>query len=205
MYPERAPDHSGYTLDSLHDRFVDALAQRVSALHTPGIATDMRTTMGAMINRMQYDRSLGYIETAKREGASLVCGGRHPSAPSLARGLFIEPTVFADVSPEATIAREEIFGPVLSVFRWKDEDQLFDAVNGVEFGLTCSVWTQNLLTAHRSAARAEAGYVWVNDCSSHFLGAPFGGVKQSGLGREECKDELFEFTQTKNVNVWLPS
>lgn len=191
--------------DSLHDRFVDALVKRLATLHSPGIATDLRTTMGAMINRTQYDRTLGYIETAKREGASLVCGGRHAVDPALAKGYFIEPTVFADVSSDATISREEIFGPVLSVFRWRDEDELFAAVNGVEFGLTCSIWTQNLNTAHRNAARAEAGYVWVNDCSSHFLGAPFGGVKQSGLGREECKDELLEFTQTKNVNIWLPS
>ena len=78
---------------------------------------------------------------------------------------------------------------------------MFDAVNGTELGLTASIWTRDLVTAHRAAARVEAGYVWVNDCSSHFIGAPFGGYKQSGLGREESKDELYEFTQVKNVNV----
>jgi len=94
-----------------------------------------------------------------------------------------------------------VFGPVPSVLRWGREDEMFDAVNSTEFGLTASIWTRDLVTAHRAAARMEAGYVWVNDCSSHFIGAPFGGYKQSGLGREESKDELYEFTQVKNVNV----
>lgn len=99
------------------------------------------------------------------------------------------------------IAREEVFGPVLSVLKWQEQDELIEAVNGVEFGLTASIWTRDLLTAHRAADCVQAGYVWVNDCSSHFIGAPFGGYKLSGMGREECKEELFEFTQIKNINV----
>ncbi|NBW78895.1 MAG: aldehyde dehydrogenase family protein [Betaproteobacteria bacterium] len=84
-----------------------------------------------------------------------------------------------------------------------DEDQLFDAVNGVDYGLTCSIWTCDLKTAHRAAARAQAGYVWINNASQHFFAAPFGGYKQSGIGREECFEELLEFTQIKNINVTL--
>ena len=106
-----------------------------------------------------------------------------------------------DVQPSMRIAREEIFGPIMSVFRWHDEDDLFAAVNDVDYGLTCSIWTRSLDTAHRAAARAEAGYVWINNSSQHFLGAPFGGYKQSGLGREECLDELLSFTQVKNINI----
>ena len=189
--------------ESIHDRFVEALAARVQATHTPGIATDLRTTMGALVSRAQYDRTMQYIESAQREGATLVCGGKHPADARLARGLFIEPTVFADVTPDMTLAREEIFGPVLSVLRWRDEDELFAAVNGVEFGLTGSIWTRDLVTAHRAASRVEAGYIWINDSSAHTTGAPFGGYKQSGKGREESKEELFEFTQIKNVNVSL--
>lgn len=102
------------------------------------------------------------------------------------------------------IAREEIFGPVLSVFKWDDEEAMFDDVNALDLGLTASVWTNNLNTAHRAARRVEAGYVWINNSSAHFLGAPFSRFKQSGLGREECVEELLEFTQTKNVNVSLP-
>lgn len=102
-----------------------------------------------------------------------------------------------------SIAREEIFGPVLSVINWADEGWMLKAVSGVPLGLTASIWTQDLKTAHKAAARMQAGYVWVNGCSSHILGAPFGGYKLSGVGREECKEELFEFSQTKNVNVAL--
>jgi acyl-CoA reductase-like NAD-dependent aldehyde dehydrogenase len=95
----------------------------------------------------------------------------------------------------------KIFGPVLSVLRWSNTQDMLLAVNSVEFGLTASIWTQDLITAHQTAQAVQSGYVWVNDASSHFTGAPFGGYKHSGLGREESKDELFEFTQIKNVNV----
>ena len=189
---------------SLHDRFVEALVGRLGDAHRPGIATDMRTTMGALVSKAQYERTLRYVDTGQREGARLVTGGRHPAGAHLANGFFVEPTVFTGVTPAMTIAREEIFGPVLSVLRWESEEDLFAAVNGVDFGLTASIWTRDLVTAHRAAQRVQVGYVWVNDCSAHVPGAPFGGYKRSGLGREESKEELLEFTQTKNVNVSLP-
>lgn len=187
--------------ESLHDRFVEALIARLAKAHRPGLATDMRTTMGALVSRAQYDRTLHYVEAGVADGAILAAGGRHPEDPALRNGFFVEPTVFVGVTPAMRIATEEIFGPVLSVLRWRDEDSLFQDVNAVPFGLTGSIWTRDLQTAHRNAARLQAGYVWINDCSSHFLGAPFGGIKQSGLGREESKDELLEFTHVKNVNV----
>lgn len=189
--------------DSIHDRFVVELAARVKESYVPGPATDMRTTMGALASRPQFDRTLRYIREGVEAGAQIVCGGKPSSESRLADGLFVEPTIFTDVDVSMSIAREEIFGPVLSVFRWRDEAQLFDAVNALDLGLTASVWTTSLKTAHRSAARIEAGYVWVNDCSIHIPGAPFGGYKQSGIGREESKEELFEFTRLKNVNVAL--
>lgn len=187
--------------DSVHDHFIEQMLALLQERHRPGLATHMDTTMGALINRTQYERSLAYIASARSEGAQLAAGGSHPADTQLANGFFIEPTVFTGVTPSMTLAREEVFGPVLSVLRWSREDEMFDAVNSTELGLTASIWTRDLVTAHRAAARVEAGYVWVNDCSSHFIGAPFGGVKQSGLGREESKDELYEFTQVKNVNV----
>jgi betaine-aldehyde dehydrogenase len=100
-----------------------------------------------------------------------------------------------------TIAREEIFGPVLSVLKWRDEAAMIRDVNAVEVGLTCSIWTNDFNAALRTATAAQAGYVWVNEVSRHFLGAPFGGVKQSGLGREECLEELLSFTQEKNIHM----
>jgi betaine-aldehyde dehydrogenase len=187
--------------DSLHDRFVEAVRALLPQRHVPGIATDMRTSMGALVDQAQYDRSMGYIAGAREQGARVLCGGGRPA--HLARGYFIEPTVLVDVEPGHRVAREEVFGPVLSVLRWSDEDALFDAVNGLEYGLTASIWTRDLSTAHRAAARVQAGYVWINECSIHITGAPFGGYKMSGLGREECLQELHEFTQTKNVNVSL--
>ena len=102
-----------------------------------------------------------------------------------------------------TIFKEEIFGPVLGILRWDCEDEMIDLVNSVEFGLTASIWTYDLSTAHRTASRVEAGYIWINDVSKHFLGTPFGGVKQSGIGREECLEELLSFTQEKNININL--
>ena len=171
--------------------------------YVPGLPTDEATTMGAIISRTQYERVLGYIASAREEGARLVTGGGTPDGPALKKGFYIEPTIFADVEPGMRIAREEIFGPVLAIAPWDDEAAMVSQVNGVEYGLTCSIWTNDLLKAHRTAMAVEAGFVWINEVSKHFLGAPFGGWKQSGLGREECLGELLAFTQEKNVHVSL--
>lgn len=187
--------------ESLHDRFVDAISALLPLKHRPGIATDMRTTMGALVDKAQYEKSLSYIQLAQAEGARVASGGKRPA--DLEQGYFIEPTVLANVLPRHRVACEEIFGPVLSVLKWSDENALYDMANALEFGLTASIWTTDLATAHHGAARVQAGYVWINECSVHIPGAPFGGYKLSGLGREECLQELHEFTQTKNVNVAL--
>ena len=189
--------------ESVHDRVLDGVIEQIRQRHRPGLPTDMATTMGPLVSRAQYEKVLSCIDIARTEGARLVLGGGPPQDAQLAGGFFIEPTVFADVRPDMRIAREEVFGPVLSVFRWRDEAQLLEAVNGVDHGLTAAIWTRDLRTAHRMAQRVQAGYVWINHCSQHFLGAPFGGYKQSGLGREECLEELLGFTQLKNVAVRL--
>src|SRR5205807_879267 len=106
-------------------------------------------------------------------------------------------------STSRAFIREKIFGPVLGVFKWSDEAKMLDEVNMVEYGLTCSIWTNDISTAHRTAAAVEAGFVWINEVGKHFLGVPFGGVKQSGIGREECFDALLAFTQEKNIHVRL--
>jgi betaine-aldehyde dehydrogenase len=190
----------------VHEKIYDAVLEKVKAKiahYKPGIATDRATTMGSIISKTQYDRILGFIESAKQEGARLFYGGGKPSDPALAKGFFIEPTVFADVQPNMRIAREEIFGPVLSIFKWKDEAKMLEQVNSVEYGLTASIWTNDLSTAHRTASAVQAGFVWINEVSRHFLGAPFGGYKQSGIGREECFEEMLSYTQEKNIHVKL--
>jgi betaine-aldehyde dehydrogenase len=101
------------------------------------------------------------------------------------------------------IAREEVFGPILSILKWSDSEEMLRQVNAVDYGLTCSIWTTSLANAHQTAARVEAGYIWVNNASRHFIGAPFGGYKQSGLGREESLEELLHYTQVKNINITL--
>ncbi|MEA2902655.1 MAG: betaine-aldehyde dehydrogenase [Alphaproteobacteria bacterium] len=188
----------------IHEKIYDAVIERAKTSigrYKPGNPTDPATTMGSIISQVQYDRVMNYIAAGKEDGARLVSGGRRPSDPKLARGLFIEPTIFADVTMDMRIGKEEIFGPVLSVFKWSDEDAMLAQVNQVEYGLTCSIWTNDLSTAHRTAAAVEAGYVWINEVSKHFLGAPFGGYKQSGIGREECIEELLRFTREKNIHV----
>lgn len=190
----------------LHADIYDAVLSRVAvkaARFKPGLPTNPATTMGALASRAQFERTMRYIESAKVEGARLVYGGRRPDEPELANGFFILPTIFADVLPTMTIAREEIFGPVLSVLRWDDEQDMITEVNRPEYGLTCSIWTRDLRTAHRTAAAVDAGYIWVNETSRHLPGAPFGGFKQSGLGREECLEELLAFTQEKNIYINL--
>ena len=190
----------------VHEKIYDAVIERAKnsiKRYKPGIPTDPATTMGSIVSKVQYDRIMGYIEAGKQDGARLVSGGARPSDPKLAKGYFIEPTIFADVTMDMRIGKEEIFGPVLSVFKWSDEEKMLAQVNQVEYGLTCSIWTNDLVTAHRVAAAVEAGYIWVNDVSKHFLGAPFGGYKQSGLGREEGIEELLSFTREKNIHISL--
>jgi betaine-aldehyde dehydrogenase len=188
--------------ESIHDRVLKEIVGR-AAHFKPGIPTDPRTTMGAIISRAQLDKILGYIRIAAEQGARLVYGGNRPSDPALADGFFVEPTIFADVTQDMRIAREEVFGPVLAVLKWRDEDEMLRQVNSVEYGLTAAIFTRDLATAHRAAARVDAGYVWVNSVGAHFLGAGFGGVKQSGMGREESVEELVSFTQAKNIHVTL--
>lgn len=188
--------------EDIYDRVLENILEIIK-IYRPGIPTEMATTMGAVISKPQQEKILSYIDIAKSEGATLVTGGGVPTDPLLSRGWFVEPTVFTDVDQGMRIAQEEIFGPVLSVIKWSDEERMFAQVNAVDYGLTVSIWTTNLANAHRAASRVEAGYVWINSVSAHFLGASFGGYKQSGLGREEGRDELLSYTQEKNINITL--
>ena len=188
--------------ESLHDRVVAGIVEAVKRFR-PGIPTEISTTMGAIVSRAQLDKVERYIALGKAEGATLMCGGERPRDAHLANGFFMPPTVFAGVTQAMRIANEEIFGPVLSVLAWRDEERMLAEVNAVEYGLSCAIYTRDLATAHRAASRVDAGYVWINGTGRHFLGAPFGGYKQSGQGREESFDELLSYTQIKNVHVTL--
>ncbi|NTA40262.1 aldehyde dehydrogenase family protein [Agrobacterium salinitolerans] len=190
--------------DAIYDEVVAHVKELCDALK-PGNPTDMETDMGAIVSKAQFDKIMNYIEIGKSEGGRLLCGGKRPDDPSLDNGYYILPTVFVDMDPTMTIAREEIFGPVTSIFRWSDYDRMMADVNSVEYGLTCSIWTRNLDIAHRAAADVDAGFVWINQASMHFPGVSFGGVKQSGIGREEGIEELFAYSQEKSVTLKLKS
>ena len=187
---------------SIYDQVVAGVIEGVKAFR-PGIPTDMETSMGAIVSKPQFDKIMAFIDSGLSEGARLVAGGKRPTDPQLAGGHFIEPTVFADVTMQMRIAKEEIFGPVLSILKWSDEDAMFDEVNNVDYGLAAGIYTTNLATAHRAASRVEAGYVWVNNAARHFFPAPFGGTKQSGNNREESFEELLAYTQLKNIHICL--
>ena len=182
--------------DEVVSRLVDILENR-----TIGSPLSPDSDQGTVISQKQFEKVLHYIELGHAEGGKLLTGGGRPD--HLDTGLFVRPTVFDHVQPEWRIAREEIFGPVLSVVRWTDEEAMVRAVNDVEFGLTASIWTNDVRRAHRMARRVEAGFVWINGSSRHFAGVPFGGNKASGLGREESIEELLSYTTIKAVNVML--
>ncbi|WP_020203082.1 MULTISPECIES: aldehyde dehydrogenase family protein [Cupriavidus] len=186
--------------DSLYERFVEGVAERVGRIRI-GDPRAADSTMGPVNSRGQHDKVLGYIEAAKQDGARLVAGGRRPAGSAFARGYWVEPTVFADVTPGMRIAQEEVFGPILSIMRWSDAAQAIDMANGIEYGLTASVWTRDLGTAMRTVRRLQAGYIWVNGVGTHYKGVPFGGYKNSGVGREEGIEEMLSYTETKAVNI----
>jgi betaine-aldehyde dehydrogenase len=186
--------------ESLHEDFVEQLAARIEALRS-GPPTDVSTDTGAIVHRRQYDKVLSYLELGRAEGARLVVGGGPAEEAELKGGMFLRPTLFDGVRPDSRLAQEEIFGPVLAVMPFGDYDEAIAIANSVGYGLTASVFTRDLSIAHRFARDVEAGYVWVNDSSRHFAGAPYGGVKNSGVGREEGFEELASYTEPKNVNV----
>lgn len=186
--------------DSLYDQVVTGLGVAFDAIEL-GDPVNTATQMGCLSTPPQYEKTTAMIKAALAEGAQMVSGGPVPKA--LSGGLFVRPTLFAKVTSNMRIAQEEVFGPVLSVLRWSDQDQMIEAVNSLNLGLTASIWTRDLVTALRAVERIEAGYVWVNNSSDHILGAPFGGLKQSGIGREECLEELLGFTEQKNVSIAL--
>jgi acyl-CoA reductase-like NAD-dependent aldehyde dehydrogenase len=186
--------------EDIADATVDAVLERLGN-HVVGNPLDPNSDQGTIATERQYRNIIDYIETAIADGARVVHGGGRPA--NLETGLFIEPTVLVDVDPYSRIAQEEIFGPVLSVIRWKDPQDAINIANSVRYGLTGSVYTNDIREAHRIARQLDAGVVWINGAGNHFMGLPFGGVKSSGNGREESLDELLSYTQIKSTTVFL--
>lgn len=186
----------------LHDRVVATLLDRVRSIKV-GDPLSEDTQMGPMISRRQLEKDLMYVSLAREEGGSVLTGGGRPAGVHPG-GYFLEPTVVGGVRPSMRVAQEEIFGPVLSVLEWDDYDDMLKAVNGVKYGLTASIWTNDINLALKTMRAIEAGYVWINDVSIHYLGAGFGGYKESGVGKEENLAELLSYTREKYVNIRTP-
>jgi aldehyde dehydrogenase (NAD+) len=186
--------------DHLHDQIVEGLISLAGSLKL-GNPLDPSTDIGPVISKKQKDTILSYIEIGKQEGAKIVCGGNAVSVPGLEEGHFIEPTIFINVTNDMRIAREEIFGPVLTVIRYKDVKEAIDMANDSIYGLAAGVWTTDVNKAYDVARKLQAGVVWINDWHMLRSDAPFGGYKQSGIGREMGKHSLDAYTQVKHVHT----
>ncbi|MFJ6359353.1 aldehyde dehydrogenase family protein [Pseudarthrobacter oxydans] len=184
----------------LYAPFLDRLAAGLEGL-TSGLPALEESQIGSIISPEQFEKVKGYIALGKDEGGRLLSGGNVLTDGDFAAGMFVRPTVFADVNPGSRLAREEIFGPVLAAMPFDSYDDAITIANSVGYGLTASVFTQDLGTAHSFARDVEAGYVWVNEVSRHVEGTAFGGVKDSGIGRDEGIEELYSYSQSKNVHV----
>ena len=181
-----------------YDEFVERSVARAKSRKV-GDPLDPETEQGPQVDDVQFEKVMGYIHAGKREGAKLLCGGEKTGS----RGYFIKPTVFADVRDDMKIAQEEIFGPVMSIIKFKDIDEVVGRANRTMYGLAAAVWTQDIGKAHAIANRVRAGTVWVNCYDVFDPGAPFGGFKQSGIGREMGEYGLQQYTEVKTVTVKL--
>ena len=186
--------------ESIHNEFVDRLVQFASTARM-GNPMDLGTQVGPVTNLPQYEKVLGYIDIAKSEGVETVLGGGKAERPECGDGWFVEPTIFTGVRNDMRIAQEEVFGPVLGIIPFRDEEEAIAIGNDVVFGLAAGIWTENIRRALTMSRRLQAGTVWVNTYRAVSYTTPFGGYKRSGLGRELGQEAIGEYLQTKSV--WI--
>ncbi|WP_168879668.1 aldehyde dehydrogenase family protein [Rhizobium sp. P28RR-XV] len=188
--------------EDIHDRVLEAVVERVRKLRMGNPLSD-ETDVGPVNSKAHYDRILGHIANANSDGIRRLAGGGRPDGTGFEKGYWIEPTVYSGVTPDTRLWQQEIFGPVMAVGRWHDFEQAVEMANSTEYGLTGAVWTNDIRNAMRMARRIRSGHIWINGSSSHFIGVPFGGMKSSGVGREEGREEMYSYTETKTINVIL--
>lgn len=191
-----------FVQDTIYDKFVEEAVKRFETVNV-GDPLSADTQMGSQINEKQIEKILSYIDIAKQEGAHIACGGERATEGDLAKGAFMKPTLIVDVTNDMRVAQEEIFGPVACVIKFHDEQEVIDMANDSSYGLGGAVWTQDINRAMRVARSVETGRMWVNNYNNIPEGAPFGGYKTSGIGRETHKVILEHYTQMKNIFIDL--
>ncbi|MGX1307307.1 betaine-aldehyde dehydrogenase [Amorphus suaedae] len=191
-----------FVQSGIKDRFIERLVERTRSIRI-GDPLDPETQMGPLVSEAQREKVLGYVEKGRSEGATLSYGGGVPSGGAFDAGAYVEPTVFSDVTDQMTIAREEIFGPVMSVLTFETEEEGIARANGTQFGLAAGVFTSDLTRGHRVAGALDAGICWINTYNLTPVEAPFGGVKKSGLGRENGRAAMEFYSQLKTIHVGL--
>lgn len=187
---------------SIYKDVIKQLIVRAKAIKL-GDPLNPNTEMGPVANHVQYNKILSRIEEAKTEGAKLVYGGEPFKESGLGKGYFVSPTIFADVENDMKIAQREVFGPVLAVIPFYDEDEAIQIANNIDYGLAAGIWTMNVKRAHRLIRELRAGTVWVNTYRTAATQAPFGGIKASGIGKERGKDAILDYTYVKNAMLNL--
>jgi len=187
--------------ESAHDELMSKVIDRANKM-VAGDPLHPKTRLGAIVSKEQMDTVMSYIDAGKNEGAKLVAGGERADIGT-GKGYFVKPTIFDDVDPQMRVAREEIFGPVLATIRFNDADDAVTKANATVYGLAAAVWTRDISKAHRIAKSIKAGTVWINTYNLYDPALPFGGFKESGFGRDQGRDALEKYTQTKSVWVAL--
>ena len=188
--------------EDIYDKFLEDAVKAFNNVKV-GVSWDPETQMGSQINERQLEKILSYVEIGKQEGARLICGGERITDGELAKGCFMRPTLLADVTNDMRVAQEEIFGPVACILKFRDEDEVIRMANDNAYGLGGAVWTRDLNRAIRVSRGIETGRMWVNTYNQIPEGSPFGGSKESGIGRETHKVILEHYTQMKNIMINL--
>lgn len=188
--------------DDLYDQVVDLISNRVSSFRLGDPMADT-TDMGPINNAKSYAHVMSFLEPSQTRGARLMTGGKRPEGDAFKRGFWVEPTVYADITQQHRLWHEEVFGPIMCISRWSDEDTMIDQANDTDYGLSAAIWTNDINKALNTTRRLRAGSIFINGQNTHFVGMPWGGFKNSGVDREEGLEEMRSYLETKAVNIIL--